>query len=245
MIKFFRKIRQKMLNENKFSKYLLYAIGEIVLVVIGILIALQINNWNENKKSKSQLNNIYNEVELNLKSDLTNIDDVITQYEKLELRLEKMITKEYSSIPLDSINANNYSDFIPSKRDINNFIAFEIQDKGLGLIKTYNDFNTSGNKELTNEIIQFYNIAESLNMVLTKLKEESFDNIKYFEQFSWYSDYMNIKYNLGAIDFFVNNEIFKNKVVTYRLIAISNYLPLLREYKKSATILLDKLETAN
>ena len=51
MIKFFRKIRQKLLSENKFSKYLIYAIGEIVLVVIGILIALQINNWNEVKKS--------------------------------------------------------------------------------------------------------------------------------------------------------------------------------------------------
>ena len=51
MIKFFRKIRQKMLTENKFNKYLIYAFGEIVLVVIGILIALQINTWNENKKS--------------------------------------------------------------------------------------------------------------------------------------------------------------------------------------------------
>ena len=50
MIKFFRKIRQKLLTENKFSKYLLYAIGEILLVVIGILIALQINNWNESRK---------------------------------------------------------------------------------------------------------------------------------------------------------------------------------------------------
>ena len=54
MIKFFRKIRQKMLTENKFSKYLLYAIGEIVLVVIGILIALQINNWNESNKLKKE-----------------------------------------------------------------------------------------------------------------------------------------------------------------------------------------------
>jgi uncharacterized membrane protein YgaE (UPF0421/DUF939 family) len=70
MIKFFRKIRQKMLTENKFGKYLTYAIGEIILVVIGILIALSINNWNENKKSENQLNNIYNEVESNLKSDL-------------------------------------------------------------------------------------------------------------------------------------------------------------------------------
>lgn len=47
MIKFFRKIRQKLLSENKFSNYLLYAVGEIILVVIGILIALEINNWND------------------------------------------------------------------------------------------------------------------------------------------------------------------------------------------------------
>jgi hypothetical protein len=47
MIKFFRKIRQNLLIENKTSKYFKYAIGEIILVVIGILVALQINNWNE------------------------------------------------------------------------------------------------------------------------------------------------------------------------------------------------------
>ncbi len=62
MIKLFRTIRQKLLSENKFSKYLLYAIGEIVLVVVGILIALQINNWNENKlhnqKVKAHLINL-------------------------------------------------------------------------------------------------------------------------------------------------------------------------------------------
>ena len=51
MIKFFRKIRQNLLLENKTSKYFKYAIGEIVLVVIGILIALQINNWNEERKT--------------------------------------------------------------------------------------------------------------------------------------------------------------------------------------------------
>jgi len=53
MIKFFRKIRQRLLTENKFSKYLIYAIGEIILVVIGIIIALQGNNWNS-------INRVYN-----------------------------------------------------------------------------------------------------------------------------------------------------------------------------------------
>ena len=69
MIKFFRKIRQRLLSQNKFSKYLLYAIGEIILVVIGILIALQINNWNEHQKELKQekliLSNINSEFKQN------------------------------------------------------------------------------------------------------------------------------------------------------------------------------------
>ncbi|MDH3321854.1 MAG: hypothetical protein OEM04_02630 [Flavobacteriaceae bacterium] len=65
MIKFFRKIRQQLLTENKFSKYLIYALGEIFLVVIGILIALQINNWNQERQFKNEekkiLKNIHTE----------------------------------------------------------------------------------------------------------------------------------------------------------------------------------------
>lgn len=54
MIKFFRNIRQNLLSEGKTSKYLKYALGEIILVVIGILIALQINTWNEQRKIKNK-----------------------------------------------------------------------------------------------------------------------------------------------------------------------------------------------
>lgn len=59
MIKFFRKIRQSLLTENKLSKYLLYAIGEVILVIVGILFALQINNWNSNKKAHNQELELY------------------------------------------------------------------------------------------------------------------------------------------------------------------------------------------
>ena len=52
MIKLFRKIRRKLLSENQFSKYLIYAVGEILLVVIGVLIAIQINEWNNNRIQK-------------------------------------------------------------------------------------------------------------------------------------------------------------------------------------------------
>jgi hypothetical protein len=53
MLRFFRQIRQRLRTDNKFSKYLLYAIGEILLVVIGILIAFQVDSWNEDRKTSN------------------------------------------------------------------------------------------------------------------------------------------------------------------------------------------------
>lgn len=69
MIKRFRNIRHTLLNEGKTSRYLKYAIGEIVLVVIGILIALQINNWNEDRKENLNLRAIYSNLLFDLKAD--------------------------------------------------------------------------------------------------------------------------------------------------------------------------------
>ncbi|MBK8503184.1 MAG: hypothetical protein IPL46_13775 [Saprospiraceae bacterium] len=68
MKEFFRKLRQELLSENRFSKYLIYAIGEIVLVMIGILLALQVNNWNENRKTE---NNVQASL-MKLKDDIQN-----------------------------------------------------------------------------------------------------------------------------------------------------------------------------
>lgn len=62
MINFFRKFRYKLLSKNRTGKYLKYAIGEILLVVIGILIALQINNWNEERKVQNKLLDIYSRI---------------------------------------------------------------------------------------------------------------------------------------------------------------------------------------
>ncbi|MBC2838596.1 DUF6090 family protein [Robiginitalea sp. SC105] len=78
MIKFFRKIRQRLLAKNNFRKYLLYATGEIVLVVIGILIALSINNWNENRKERLQETVILRQLRTEFKSNLQQLDQKIS-----------------------------------------------------------------------------------------------------------------------------------------------------------------------
>ena len=69
MIKLFRKIRQNLLNEGKTSRYFKYAIGEIILVVIGILIALQINNWNEGRKENIKQRSVLTNFLLDIKAD--------------------------------------------------------------------------------------------------------------------------------------------------------------------------------
>ena len=54
MLNFFRKIRRQLANENKFLKYFRYAFGEAVLIMLGIFMALQLQNWNENRKQEAQ-----------------------------------------------------------------------------------------------------------------------------------------------------------------------------------------------
>lgn len=79
MIKFFRKIRQRLLIDNRFSKYLLYAIGEIILVVIGILIALQVNNWNEERIEQARITEYARSLKQDLLGDIEMLTVSMTQ----------------------------------------------------------------------------------------------------------------------------------------------------------------------
>ncbi|PTM11593.1 MAG: hypothetical protein DA407_01200 [Bacteroidetes bacterium] len=78
MIKFFRHIRKNLLMENKTSKYFKYAIGEIILVMVGILLALQVNNWNEQRIEKQQESAILSQLLLEFKSNLEQLDQKIS-----------------------------------------------------------------------------------------------------------------------------------------------------------------------
>src|SRR5690606_840747 len=117
MIKFFRHIRQNLLMENKTGKYLKYALGEIVLVVIGILIALSINNWNENRKIRIAeieiLQNLKTELQLNLEALKT-----INKQHKSELKDGIYILNLFgtdisnmSELKLDSLISNAFAGF--------------------------------------------------------------------------------------------------------------------------------------
>ncbi|MBU3822025.1 hypothetical protein KO566_08140 [Flavobacteriaceae bacterium XHP0103] len=102
MIKFFRKIRQQLLKEGKTTNYLKYAIGEIILVVIGILIALQINNWNEKRKSNKEAH----EVLLSLQEDFQTNISLIKQNSDRVKNMSYNTSKLIETIDRENINVN-------------------------------------------------------------------------------------------------------------------------------------------
>ena len=107
MIKFFRKIRFNLMEQNKTGKYFKYAIGEIVLVVIGILIALSINNWNEIRKEGIKERQLLNNLQGEFKDNLEDLDSIAIEVNKVISSLEKVFdqfSQSNSDIPKDSLN---------------------------------------------------------------------------------------------------------------------------------------------
>ncbi|MFN1836070.1 DUF6090 family protein [Balneola sp. MJW-20] len=144
MLKFFRKIRQSLLSENKFSKYLIYAIGEIVLVVIGILIAIQLNSvQNDNEKRIEEITHLENLLS-DLKQDRAELDKII----------ERRISKSNSSKILQGIHntqeVDNTSDYYSH---LMNVVYWDAHNPSL---LTFNELINSGKlSSLSNEKIKF------------------------------------------------------------------------------------------
>ncbi|WP_075348601.1 DUF6090 family protein [Algoriphagus marinus] len=159
MISLFRKIRQKLLHENKLGNYLKYGIGEIILVVIGILLALQINNWNEaNKNTKREEAFLFN-LQQDLRSDSLHLKEI-----KETLRLAVVYKRVFEnqmkglSTDPDSLNAhflkqyNILLDFVPNSTTVD-----ELSNNGLNLIS---------NPSMRRQIVTLYNDYDELILKL-------------------------------------------------------------------------------
>ena len=113
MLKFFRRIRQRLMAENKLGKYLLYAVGEIVLVVIGILIALEVNNRNTQSVMDERRDQYYQSMIASFEVDLQEIDDY--------LRFIDNNTAIIDSYLNTVKNANSFKEAVASTKDIQVF----------------------------------------------------------------------------------------------------------------------------
>ena len=134
MIKFFRTIRKDLISENKTGKYLKYAIGEIILVVIGILIALSINNWNEEIKNRAFEKEILEQIRANLIKDKLTLESIQANFENAMNSTDKVLKSEWLTDERDSLKYW-LSDIVRFDRFQPLTNAYEVaKSKGLDLI---------------------------------------------------------------------------------------------------------------
>lgn len=213
MIKFFRTIRQHLLMENKTGKYLKYAIGEIVLVVIGILIALSINNWNEGRKDRLKERAYLEGIRDDLTEDIKYVDFIIPFNENrkddyarvdslVQVRSDKLYDIEFSEI---SKLSRQTSTFYPRVGSYSSLLA----DNSADLIR---------NKGLLKELktiyeIQYQRVAllgQELDDISTQIQwERRLDFRNQLEGYT-FEDYNALFADLGELD--RNIHKFNNRI---------------------------------
>lgn len=155
MIKFFRNIRKTMLTEGNTVKYLKYAIGEIILVVIGILIALQINTWNTQRIADKQMMSFLKSMQEDLKSDTLHLNIRVKYFKRLQEEKKWLLSlKNFENIDADSVYT------IMNARTSN----YNINEETFNKIKSLGITNISNNEHLSEELTDYYTAnAISLN----------------------------------------------------------------------------------
>ncbi len=226
MIKFFRKIRIKLIEQSKIRNYSFYAIGEIFLVVIGILIALQINNWNENRKNEIKINTLFKTVLKDLETDVKKINYILNLISDKDSVANSILNND-KELENNALNKNFIS--FPS--------VFYQSNNGYTTLMENVDNIPEKYIDLTNNLHPLYGI---LSQQLKDNLKSIYDLIIEIEQhyafnMPWYSDELQKKSNPEASDHYNTNSVYKNLVALYQK-RINNY-ELELSILKQATIL--------
>lgn len=167
MIKFFRSIRRKLIEEGSLEKYLIYGIGEILLVVLGILIALQINNWNTNQNDKNIEEAYIADILQELSRDTSILGSNFDKIIELKKGALKKVKEHLVQVPSKFDTLNLLKDVgiaaIYGKRELllNNSTYIELISTG--------NFRVISDKELRKKIINYYNLCD---IMLKTIREQ-------------------------------------------------------------------------
>jgi hypothetical protein len=229
MIKFFRKIRQNLLSEEKTGKYFKYAIGEIVLVVIGILIALQINNWNTNKIDRNEELTMLKEMTVALKGDISSIEGQLKYLDNINRSVVKLVmNQKESSYPNDSLKYH----FNIARRG---GIGLSINSSPYESLKS-SGLNKISNSKLRNSITNLYEIQLKgidfwINDFILKQLDKKNDLVnEIFTKKITTDSISEVK-----IEYLINHDLLYNNPKSSEFLALSSsYIPMAKKYLKRA-----------
>ncbi|MCA0154403.1 hypothetical protein [Winogradskyella vincentii] len=217
MIKFFRHIRRTLINQNQMGKYFKYAIGEIFLVVIGILIALQINNWNEQRKINTQVEEMFYKTFRELEYNINRAQNLIAFYKPKDTLYYIVRNDTY-----DIEDPNQKRPCFPCI--LSAFESINISTEAANNLYTYNTRVTSELKTIIEDIDLFY---KDYKVQLDDMDEEMEIMVDDYNSMlrdtkTWYSAFNNKKfaqYEKEIINYYISDPFFENWVAQYEQLA--------------------------
>jgi len=217
------------MSQNKIGKYLLYAIGEIILVIVGILIALNLNIKSQQRLSDAKIDAIFGTILQELSSDIYTTNELMKFYEQKDsvFRLvlnNKLTIDDYSNPPFGSLflGTTHYSTV-----DLKHY-AFDNLIKKIDVIPTKYD-------DITNELkILYYSNLKTVNDFNEVVRENVNNNLIEREKYEWHSLLVPGNKNEGMIDYYLNDFRYKNKIINYRTFGIYNHLSTTILYRNKA-----------
>ncbi len=233
--RFFKLSKLQAMSKGKIGRYLLYALGEIVLVVAGILIALAINNANEQKKERDELLAIFSDVKADLVIDTTLVGRIIPYYEARE-KLADSISKGFFS-------REDYNRCLPCHSMITTYVPFKLNDKGYSQLRNFNQSNENKDS-LAVEIVQFYNgFINIIDEISSRVEEDTYSTLEQWRNTQpWFADILSGKLPEAYLDYISEDPEYRNRVAYFNVIACKNLLPVLRQYKTQAEEALKRLD---
>ena len=242
MAKLFNNIRKKLINDKpsalRTANYLKYAIGEIILVVIGILIALQINNWNERQIEKKQIRNIYARIVRDFNNTAKEIERDVAKM-NITNNIMKNIIK--GNVIKDSLLINN-------KYFLNHFEAssgypdIQIKATGINLLESKIELDYELNNELTEALILLYSERLYEIEVDAKFLENNFIRLgNYKIKKGVRLDYRERNIKSTFINMIFEDDMFLNYLYTYAK-SQEKYAYQLKRFKTNGEILINKIK---
>ena len=232
----FNKQRYQHLRDRFIKHYLIYAIGEIILVVIGILIALWINNTNQKRQVLETTNDLGEQILQEVDSDIEDVEEYLSDLEVIDQSFLKSLKRPYDSTKVDSKSLFPYVYFSLRDLSLNNRITSIVEN------------NTFPNTEVSEAI---YKLNSSYQFYLEYMEEVEeiiivgmSENIKYLQNNeTWYVDFLvDRKCGNDCVDYFINSYDFQARIASLRLLYVDSYGNIIKNFLKEIKSERDLLE---
>jgi len=229
-----KNMKQKLLKQNNIGRYVSYAIGEIVLIVIGILVAVSIDNWNEERRQKKVVDGIFAVLINDIKEDTAEVNQILDFYNKKKGTFLKIA---YDTLTKNEIAECDLCPTLISSREL-----FSINKRGIYQLNEYNNYILSNQDSLVFDIVNFYNtLTDDVENFNELINDDVVGNLVHWrDNYPWFASSLQGRLKKEDWSYFGSQD-YRNRVAFHYVLIYENYFYFLQTFQKNSKTMLKEL----